>query len=40
MTAQRNLNPGRVLPVALGVPVLMGAALFVPVFWRRRRFTT
>jgi hypothetical protein len=33
---KQNLNPGGVLPVALGVPVLAGAALFVPVFLRRR----
>ena len=33
---KRNLNPGSVLPVALGVPVLAGAALFGPVFLRRR----
>jgi hypothetical protein len=39
VTAQKNLNPGGVLPVALGVPVLVGAALFAPVFWRRRNFT-
>jgi hypothetical protein len=34
--ARKNLNPGGVLPVALGVPVLAGAALFGPVFARRR----
>jgi hypothetical protein len=34
--AHKNLNPGGVLPVALGVPVLVGAALFGPVFARRR----
>ncbi|MBA2713791.1 MAG: hypothetical protein H0U55_09610 [Rubrobacteraceae bacterium] len=39
VTAQKNLNPGGVLPVALGVPMVAGAALFVPVFWRRRHFT-
>jgi hypothetical protein len=33
---KQNLNPGGVLPVALGVPVLAGAALFGPVFLRRR----
>ncbi len=32
---KQNLNPGGVLPVALGVPVLAGAALFGPVFLRR-----
>jgi hypothetical protein len=35
--AKQNLNPGGVLPVALGVPVLAGAVLFGPVFLRRRR---
>jgi hypothetical protein len=39
VTAQKNLNPGGVLPVALGVPILVGTALFVPVFWRRRNFS-
>lgn len=39
VTAQKNLNPGGVLPVALGVPMLVGTALFAPVYWRRRRFT-
>ncbi len=34
--AQKNLNPGGVLPVALGVPVVAGAALFGPVLLRRR----
>lgn len=34
--AKKNLNPGGVLPVALGVPVLAGVALFGPVFLRRR----
>jgi hypothetical protein len=38
VTAQKNLNPGGVLPVALGVPILVGLALFLPVFWRRRHF--
>lgn len=33
---KQNLNPGGVLPVALGVPLLTGAALFGPVFLRRR----
>jgi hypothetical protein len=33
---KQNLNPGGVLPVALGIPVLAGAALFGPVFIRRR----
>jgi hypothetical protein len=40
VTAHKNLNPGGVLPVALGVPVLAGAALFAPVFIRRRKLTT
>jgi len=39
VTSQKNLNPGGVLPVALGVPILVGTALFAPVFWRRRNFT-
>lgn len=34
--AQQNLNPGGVLPVAIGVPLLAGAALFGPVVLRRR----
>jgi hypothetical protein len=34
--AKQNLNPGGVLPVALGVPILAGAALFGPVLLRRR----
>lgn len=38
VTAQKNLNPGGVLPVALGVPILVGLTLFLPVFWRRRHF--
>ncbi|MBA2714236.1 MAG: hypothetical protein H0U55_11885 [Rubrobacteraceae bacterium] len=33
---KQNLNPGGVLPVALGVPILAGAALIGPVFLRRR----
>ena len=37
VTAHKNLNPGGVLPVALGVPVLAGVALFAPVFVRRRK---
>jgi hypothetical protein len=40
VTAQKNLNPGGVLPVALGVPIIAGMVLFVPVFWRRRHFGT
>jgi hypothetical protein len=36
--AQKNLSLGRVLPVALGVLMLVGTVLFVPVFWRRRNF--
>ncbi len=39
VTAQKNLNPGGVLPVALGVPMLVGTALFAPLFWRRKHFT-
>lgn len=35
--ATRNLNPGGVLTVAVGVPLLAGAALLGPVFLRRRR---
>ena len=38
--AKQNLNPGNVLPVALGVPILAGAALFGPVVLRRRRLGT
>ena len=37
VVAQKNLNPGNALPVALGVPILAGAALFGPVLLRRRR---
>ncbi len=33
---KQNLNPGGVLPVALGVPVVAGAAFFGPVFLRRK----
>jgi hypothetical protein len=33
---KQNLNPGGVLPVALGVPVVAGVVLFGPVFLRRR----
>ena len=36
VAAQQNLNPGGVLPVALGVPALAGAVLFGPVLVRRR----
>jgi hypothetical protein len=36
VATKRNLNPGGVVPVALGVPVLAGAALFGPVLLRRR----
>lgn len=35
--AQRNLNPGGVLPVAIGVPIVVGAALFGPVALRQRK---
>lgn len=35
--AQKNLNPGSVLPVAIGVPIVAGAALFGPVALRQRR---
>ncbi len=34
--AQKSLNPGGVLPVAIGVPLLAGFALFGPVVLRRR----
>ena len=37
VTAQKNLNPGGVLPVASGVPVVAVAVLFGPVALRRRR---
>lgn len=37
VTAQKNLNPGGVLPVAIGVPIVAGAALFGPVALRQRR---
>jgi len=37
VTAQKNLNPGGVLPVAIGVPIVTGAALFGPVALRQRR---
>ena len=40
VAAQQNLNPGGVLPVALGIPVLAGAALFGPVLVRRRNLET
>lgn len=36
VTAHKNLNPGGVLPVAIGVPILAGAALFGPILLRRR----
>jgi uncharacterized membrane protein len=39
VTAHKNLNPGGVLPVAIGVPVVAGLALFGPVFLRRRSFS-
>jgi hypothetical protein len=39
VVAQKNLNPDNVLPVALGVPILAGAALFGPVVLRRRKLT-
>ncbi len=35
--AQKNLNPGGVLPVAIGVPIVAGAVLFGPVALRQRR---
>jgi hypothetical protein len=40
VTAQKNLNPSGVLPVALGVPILVALALFLPVFWRRKHSAT
>jgi hypothetical protein len=39
VTSHQSLNPGGVLPVALGVPILAGVALFEPVIWRRRNLT-
>lgn len=39
VTSHRSLNPGGVLPVALGVPILVGIALFGPVAWRRRKLS-
>lgn len=36
VSARQNLNPGGVLPVALGVPIAAGLALFGPVLLRRR----
>lgn len=35
--AQKNLNPGGVLPVALGVPVIAGVVLIGPVALRKKR---
>lgn len=37
VTAQKNLNPGGVLPVAIGVPIVAGAILLGPVALRQRR---
>lgn len=37
VTAQKNLNPGGVLPVAIGVPIVAGAVLLGPVALRQRR---
>lgn len=37
VAAQRNLNPGGVLPVAIGVPLVAGVALLGPVALRQRR---
>jgi hypothetical protein len=37
VTAQKNLNPGGVLPVAIGVPIIAGAVLFGPVALRQQR---
>jgi hypothetical protein len=34
---KRNLNPGQVLPVALGMPLLLGFALALLAYLRRRR---
>jgi hypothetical protein len=39
VTAHKNLNPGGVLSVALGVPIIAGVALFGPVFVRRRNLS-
>jgi len=37
VTTQKNLNPGGILPVAIGVPIIAGAVLFGPVALRQRR---
>jgi hypothetical protein len=37
VASHQSLNPGGVLPVALGVPILAGLVLFGPVIWRRRK---
>jgi hypothetical protein len=37
---KQNLNPGGVLPVAIGVPIVVGLALFGQVFLRPRTFAT
>lgn len=37
VSATKNLNPGGVLPVAVGVPLVAGGLLFGPVLLRRRR---
>jgi hypothetical protein len=40
VASHQSLNPGGVLPIALGVPILVGMALFGPVVWRRRNLTS
>jgi hypothetical protein len=37
---KQNLNPGGVLPVAIGVPIVVCLALFGQVFLRPRTFAT
>lgn len=37
VAARKNLNPGGVLPGAIGVPVVAGAVLLGPVAFRQRR---
>jgi hypothetical protein len=39
VSSHQNLNPGGVLPVALGVPIIVGVLLLGPVLWRRRNLT-
>jgi hypothetical protein len=37
---KQNLSPAGVLPVAIGVPIVVGLALFGQVFLRPRTFAT